>query len=143
MLKLTEIAPLDTVPDDVATLPYESRQKSRLLFKTDSGAKMGLFLQRGHVLRQGSVLSGPDHYRVRIDAAPESLSVVRTDNALQFARACYHLGNRHVALQILPNELRFLSDHVLDRMLENLGLLVTHEIFPFEPEQGAYHSHAF
>ena len=141
MHKLTELAPLETPPDDVVTLPYESRQKSRLLLKTDSGAKIGMFLPRGQVLRQGFVLTGPDDYRVRIDAAPESLSVVRTDDALQFARACYHLGNRHVALQILPGELRFLTDHVLDSMLKGLGLVVAHEVWPFEPEQGAYHGH--
>lgn len=141
MLKLTELAPPETAPDDVVTLPYESRQKSRLLTNTDSGAQIGLFLPRGQVLRKGYVLTGPDHYRVRVDAAPESLSVVRTDDTLQFARACYHLGNRHVALQILPGELRFLSDHVLDHMLEGLGLAVIHEVLPFEPEQGAYHSH--
>jgi len=141
MLKLTELAAPETLPDDVVTLPYESRQKSRLLLKTDSGAKIGLFLPRGQVLRKGFVLTGPDHYSVRVDAAPESLSVVRTDDAMQFARACYHLGNRHVALQIMPGELRFLTDHVLDHMLEGLGLIVSHEVFPFEPEQGAYHGH--
>jgi urease accessory protein len=141
MLKLTEIAPLETTPDDEVTLPYESRQKSRLLIKTDSGAKIGLHLPRGQVLRQGSVLTGPDNYHVQVNAAAESLSVVRTDDAMQFARACYHLGNRHVALQILPGELRFLSDHVLDRMLEGLNLMVSHEVLPFEPEQGAYHGH--
>ncbi len=141
MLKLTELAPLETATDDVVTLPYESRQKSRLLLKTDGGTKIGLFLPRGQVLRKGSVLTGPDHYRVLVDAAPESLSVVRTEDALQFAKACYHLGNRHVALQILPGELRFLSDHVLDHMLERLGLTVSHEVLPFEPEQGAYHGH--
>ncbi|MDD5267845.1 MAG: urease accessory protein UreE [Methylococcales bacterium] len=141
MLKLTELAPMETTPDDVVTLPYESRQKCRLLSKTDSGTRIGLFLPRGQVLRPGLVLTGSDHYRVRVDAAPEPLSVVRTEDALQFARACYHLGNRHVSLQILPGELRFLTDHVLDSMLEGLGLLVTHEVWPFEPEQGAYHGH--
>lgn len=141
MLKLTELAPLESATDDVVTLPYESRQKSRLLLKTDSGTKIGLFLPRGQVLRKGSVLTGPDRYRVRVDAAPESLSVVRTDDPLQFAKACYHLGNRHVALQILPGELRFLADHVLEHMLEGLGLTVTHEVLPFEPEPGAYHGH--
>lgn len=64
-----------------------------------------------------------------------------SDDALQFARVCYHLGNRHVALQILPGELRYLSDHVLDHMVEGLGLGVMHDIMPFEPEAGAYHSH--
>jgi urease accessory protein len=141
MLKLTELAPLETAPDDVVTLPYESRQKSRLLLKTDGGTNIGLFLPRGQVLRKGSVLTGPDHYRVLVDAAPEPLSVVRTSDPLHFAKACYHLGNRHVALQILPGELRFLTDHVLDHMLEGLGLTVTHEVLPFEPEQGAYYGH--
>lgn len=95
MLKLTELAPPETTPDDVVTLPYEARQKSRLLVNTDSGTEIGLFLPRGQVLREGLILTGPDHYRVRVDAAPEPLSVVRADDALQFARACYHLGNRH------------------------------------------------
>ncbi len=141
MLKLTELAPLESAADDVVTLSYESRQKSRLLAKTDSGTPIGLFLPRGQVLRHGFVLTGPDHYQVRVDAAPEALSIVRTDDALLFARACYHLGNRHVALQILSGELRFQTDHVLDQMLAVLGLKVIHEVLAFEPEQGAYHGH--
>lgn len=141
MLKLTELAAPETIPDDVVTLPYESRQKSRLLLKTDNGTKIGLFMPRGQVLRKGSLLTGSDQYCIRIEAAPESLSIVRTTDTLQFAKACYHLGNRHIALQILPGELRFLTDHVLDHMLEGLGLLVSHEVLPFEPEQGAYHGH--
>jgi urease accessory protein len=141
MRKLTELAPQEITPDDVVTLSYESRQKSRLLIKTDSGAKMGLFLPRGQILRHGFVLTGPDRYHVRVHAAPEALSIIRTNDTLLFARACYHLGNRHVALQILSGELRFLTDHVLDQMLEGLGLVVSHEVLPFEPEQGAYHGH--
>jgi len=141
MLKLTELAPPETPPDDVVTLTYEARQKYRLLSSTDSGTQIGLFLPRGQSLRKGFVLTGPEHYNVLIEAAPEALSVVHIDDTLQFARACYHLGNRHVALQILPGELRYLSDHVLDHMLEGLGLTVSHETLPFEPEPGAYHSH--
>jgi urease accessory protein len=98
------------------TLPFDARQKSRLLGKTDKGTEIGLFLPRGQVLRgMRYVLTGVDHVKVRIVAADEALSVVRTHDALQFARACYHLGNRHVPLQILAGELRYLSDHVLDR----------------------------
>jgi urease accessory protein len=93
------------------------------------------------VLRHGFVLTGVDNYRVRVKSASENLSVVRSQEAWQFARACYHLGNRHVPLQILEGELRFLTDYVLDQMLEGLGFSVTHEILPFEPEQGAYHGH--
>lgn len=141
MLKLTELAPADTQADDSLTLPFESRQKSRLPALTDGGVKVGLFLRRGQYLRSGVVLTGTEKFKVMIKAAPETLSVVRTDDALLFARVCYHLGNRHIALQILPGELRFLSDHVLDHMVEGLGLAVAHETLPFEPEAGAYHSH--
>jgi urease accessory protein len=146
MLKLTEVsakesASADSPCDDSITLPYEARQKSRLLSQTDKGTTVGVFLPRGQVLRRGLVLTGPDHYQVKVDAAPESLSVVRTNDTLQFAKACYHLGNRHVPLQILPEELRYLTDHVLDKMLLGFGLNVTYEILPFEPEHGAYHAH--
>lgn len=141
MLKLTDIAPEENTADDSVTLPYDARQKSRLLSKTDSGVKIGLFLPRGQVLRKGFILTGADHYRVLVKAASEALSVVRTEDSLQFARACYHLGNRHVALQILPGELRYLTDHVLDSMVQGLGLTVSHAVLPFEPEHGAYHNH--
>jgi urease accessory protein len=141
MFKLTQVAPPETPPDDVVTLTYEARQKYRLLSATDRGAQIGLFLPRGQALRKGHVLTGPEHYNVLVEAAPEALSLVHCDNALQFARACYHLGNRHVALQILPGELRYPADHVLDGMLEGLGLTVIHDTLPFEPEPGAYHSH--
>lgn len=142
MLKLTEVAAPECASDDVLILPWESRQKSRLQAVTTHGRKVGLFLNRGQILRSGTVLTGSDAITVRIQAAPEQLSVIRSDNALQFARACYHLGNRHVPLQILAGELHYLHDHVLDHMLMGLGFTVTHELLPFEPEAGAYHGHA-
>lgn len=142
MLKLTELAGAERSADDVLTLPFEARQKSRLQAVTDQGRQVGLFLRRGQILRSGMLLKGIDDYTVRIQAAPEPVSVMRSDNAWLFARACYHLGNRHVPLQIMDGELRYLNDHVLDHMLEGLGLTVSHELLPFEPEAGAYHSHA-
>jgi urease accessory protein len=141
MLKLTELSSNTTDTDDVVTLPFEYRQKSRLLSQTDKGAKIGIFLPRGQTLQHDLVLTGMDHYRVRVRAAAEELSVVRANDPLLFARACYHLGNRHIPLQILPGELRFQTDHVLDKMLVGLGLTVSHESLPFEPEHGAYHNH--
>ncbi|MCX7098836.1 MAG: urease accessory protein UreE [Methylococcales bacterium] len=141
MLKLTELAPLETHADDVVTLTYDARQKCRLVSTTDKGISIGMMLPRGQMLRKGLVFTSPGPFRVRVDAAPEAVSIVRTDDALLFARACYHLGNRHIALQILASELRFLTDHVLDAMLEGLGLTVSHDVLPFEPESGAYHSH--
>lgn len=141
MYSLTEFAPPSTPYTDTLTLPYEARQKSRLLAHTDGGIQVGLFLPRGKALRGGDLLTGASGDTVRVIAAEEALSVVRVADALLFARACYHLGNRHVALQIEPGELRYLADHVLDDLVRGLGLDVEHLSGPFEPEPGAYHGH--
>lgn len=140
MLKLNELIDSEQI-DDTLTLPFDLRQKSRYAARTDNGVDVGVFAIRGQCLRAGSVLSGQDGYRVLVKAAAEPLSVARCEEPLLFARACYHLGNRHVPLQILPGELRYLHDHVLDGMLEQLGLTVEHDTLPFEPEAGAYHGH--
>lgn len=141
MLKLTETTNTEEQPDDTLTLPFEARQKSRQPAITKGGLQVGVFLPRGQTLRHGAVLTNGQGFKVRIDAAPEQLSVVKCCDPLLFARACYHLGNRHIALQILPDELRYLADHVLDQMLVGLGLTVEHHTLPFEPESGAYQSH--
>ena len=141
MLKLTEFTQTDGPVDDVLTLPFEARQKTRQPAITNGGVSVGLFLPRGHTLRNGLVLTGSQGFKVRVEAAEEELSVVFCQEPLLFARACYHLGNRHVALQILPGELRYLADHVLDQMLVGLGLSVSHQTLAFEPEAGAYHGH--
>lgn len=141
MLKLTETTQTEETPDDILTLPYDARQKSRQPAVTQGGLTVGVFLPRGLTLRHGMVLTNSQGFNVRVNAAQESLSVVKCDDPLLFARACYHLGNRHVALQIQSGELRFLTDHVLDQMLAGLGLAVEHQTLPFEPETGAYHSH--
>lgn len=141
MLKLTETTTTEETPDDTLVLNFDARQKSRQPATTKGGVHVGLFLPRGNTLRHGAVLTNSQGFKVRIEAAAEALSTVKCDDPLVFARACYHLGNRHVALQILPGELRFLADHVLDQMLAGLGLTVEHQTLPFEPEAGAYHSH--
>ncbi|MFK5947621.1 MAG: urease accessory protein UreE [Methylococcales bacterium] len=141
MIELTEIAPSDASVDDTLTIAFDLRQKSRFSATTEKGEQVGLFFSRGHILRSGTVLTGPENYNVLIKAADESVSVMRSTDTVAFSKACYHLGNRHVSLQILDAELRFLSDHVLDQMLEGLGLKVEHEMLPFEPEAGAYHTH--
>ena len=78
---------------------------------------------------------------VEVRAAPEAVSTARADDALLLARAAYHLGNRHVALQLGPGWLRYPHDHVLDNMARELGLTVNREQAPFEPEAGAYQTH--
>lgn len=138
MLELTRYASPEAEPAETLTLTFDQRQKSRLRAVLDEGGDAGVFMSRGTVLRDGDLLIGASDIVVRIRAAAEETSVVRTGDALLFARACYHLGNRHVPLQIGPGELRYLHDHVLDDMLRGMGLSVGCERAPFEPEPGAY-----
>lgn len=121
------------------TLPFELRQKSRLRTRLDSGADVGLFLPRGTVLRHGDRLRAANGLIVEVRAAAETVSTAQTGEPLRLARAAYHLGNRHVALQFGSDWLRYLHDHVLDAMVRELGLTVVCEQAPFEPEAGAYH----
>lgn len=122
------------------TLPLESRVKSRLRATLDDGRDVGLFLERGQVLQHGDLLESDEGLIVKIIAANETVSTVRCDDALLMARASYHLGNRHVPVQINCGKLQYLHDHVLDDMLAGLGLIVKVEQLPFEPESGAYAS---
>ncbi|WP_079227887.1 urease accessory protein UreE [Pseudomonas putida] len=147
MIVLTRrIEASDTVTGSV-TLDVDSRIKSRLRVTLDDGREAGLMLERGHLLRGGELLADAAGSQViRVLAAPETVSTVRCDDAHLLARAAYHLGNRHVPLQIDPGLLRYQHDHVLDDMLRGLGLTVQAEQAPFEPEAGAYqsapHSHS-
>ncbi len=138
MIRLTKklTGPADS--ETSVTLPLHERIRSRLRVTLDDGRDAGLFLERGTTLKDGDLLSGDDGITVRVVAADETLSVVRSDDPLLLARACYHLGNRHMSIQIMAGELRYSHDHVLDDMLRGLGLAVTVEQAPFEPEPGAY-----
>jgi urease accessory protein len=123
------------------TLPIDVRVKSRIKVTLNDGREAGLLLPRGLLLRGGDVLSNEDGSEfVQIIAADEGVSVVHCDDPFTLAKACYHLGNRHVPLQIMPGELRYHHDHVLDDMLRQFGLEVTFAQLPFEPEAGAYAS---
>jgi urease accessory protein len=125
-------------------LPFEQRQKSRLRTVLSSGEEVGLFLERGTVLRGGDCLEADDGRIVRVVAADETLMEVRAADAELLARAAYHLGNRHTPVQIGEEWLRFASDRVLADMLVGLGLTVSTLSMPFEPEAGAYaagHTH--
>jgi len=115
--------------------------KSRLRAVLDGGRDVGLYLERGQILKNGDLLASHDGITVKIIAEDETVSSVSSSDAWMLARACYHLGNRHVALQINPGRIQYLHDHVLDEMLRGLGLTVTVGQAPFEPESGAYASH--
>ena len=140
MLKASKILPASAEPpaEETLTLPFELRQKSRLVAELGSGRTIALQLERGHVLRHGSKLEASDGSVVEVRAADEELSVVQSTDPVALLRAAYHLGNRHVALQIERDTLSYLHDHVLDDMLRGLGLAPRLELRPFEPEAGAY-----
>jgi urease accessory protein len=142
MLKAEQILTESVRVDDTLTLPFQLRQKSRLVATLGSGREILLQLPRGGVLRGGALLRTSEGSVVQVRSAPETLSVVTSEDPLALARAAYHLGNRHVPLQIDHGGLRYQHDHVLDDMLCGLGLAPRVEEAPFEPEPGAYSSHA-
>lgn len=126
-------------------LPFDQRTRSRQLARLSSGEEAGLVLERGGVLRHGDKLLTDDGRVVEVVAANETVSTVVADDPWRLARASYHLGNRHVAVQIGAGWLRYRHDHVLDEMLRGQGYTVSVEQAPFEPEGGAYgghHAHA-
>ena len=136
--RLTEIAPAGAATGTL-TLPFADRRRSRLRARLDDGREVALFLPRGIELRDG------DHLRdetgaltVAVRAAEETLSWARADDRLLLARAAYHLGNRHVPVQIGLDWLAYEHDHVLDGMVAELGLSVEVRRAPFEPESGGY-----
>lgn len=144
MLVFVEKHPDPAQPLATLTLDYQARQKSRQRARLDNGQEAGIMLERGQALRHGDLLRSEDGTVIRIVAAVEKLAMVHCTDALTLARACYHLGNRHVPVQIEENQIRFQRDHVLEHMLEAMGLTVQHEEAGFEPENGAYthhHSH--
>ena len=141
MLEIRERTGVTTQPALTLTLPFELRQRSRLRVTLSSGDEAALLLTRGSVLRGGDALLLSDGRAVRVEAALESVSTVRSDDPQKLARVAYHLGNRHVPVEIGKGFVRYLHDHVLDGMVRTLGLDVASESAAFEPEAGAYGGH--
>ena len=123
-------------------LDWDVRQKSRFDATDSAGRTLGVFLPRGTVARGGDVLVAEDGSLVRVQAAPQPVMVVRHcpqhGSPFDLTRAAYHLGNRHVALELQPDHLKIEPDHVLGEMLTRMHLIVTAEQASFEPEGGAY-----
>lgn len=137
MLQLTQR--VQSGPSEgVLRLPFDTRQKSRFRGRLTDGTEVGVMLERGQILRHGDCLVGDQGRVVRVEAAPETVSTVRAGDATLLARVCYHLGNRHVPLEIGAGYARYRHDHVLDGMVRGLGLEPVAEEAPFEPEAGAY-----
>ena len=142
MLEVMNRETSGVTPDATLTLPFDRRQHCRLRTRLDKGDEVALRLPRGTVLRDGDLLRAANGLVIQVRAAPEKVSNAAANDPLLVARACYHLGNRHIPVQIGNGWVRYLHDHVLDEMVAALGLNVTVNDLPFEPEGGAYGRHA-
>jgi urease accessory protein len=120
---------------DRLVLTFEQRQKSRLRVRAESGEEVALILERGRLRRGGERVTAADGRVFEIVAAPEKLLHIESD---AIAKVAYHLGNRHVPVQVGEGFLRIAEDHVLEEMVKRLGARVRHVEAPFEPEAGAY-----
>ncbi|MBI3716622.1 MAG: urease accessory protein UreE [Betaproteobacteria bacterium] len=133
--------------DGLLCLPFELRQKTRLRTRLASGEEVALMLPRGTLLRGGDCLRAADGRLIAVQAQDENVLHVVCRDPQALARAAYHLGNRHVPVQVGEGFLRIADDHILHAMLAGLGATVTSLQAPFEPEAGAYggkgggHSH--
>lgn len=123
-------------------LTAEERTRSRHRFETEDGQVVVLRLPRGTVLRDGDLLQADDGSLVRVIAKPELVLNVTAPSPQLLLRAAYHLGNRHVPVEITATYLRLSPDPVLQTMLLQLGMEVQKTVLPFQPELGAYgHAH--
>jgi urease accessory protein len=123
---------------DHVVLDHLQREKGRLRVLSAEGAELRVFLDRGRVLAIGEILQAQCGKQFLVRAAEEPLIRAETEDWQLFARACYHLGNRHVKIQVGDLWLRITPDHVLGEMLQQLGLHTFEEVAPFVPESGAY-----
>jgi urease accessory protein len=122
-----------------AELTFEYRRRSRQRLRLDNGEEVALVLNQGTVLHHGDVLVADDGQLIVVHAAAESVLRVMANTPLALARAAYHLGNRHVPVEISAHELKLEYDAVLQDMLNRLdGLAIERANMRFEPESGAY-----
>ena len=126
-------------------LDWDVRQKSRFDATDNQGRTLGVFLPRGTAVRGGDVLLAEDGSMVRVLAAPQPVLRITHCSAhgtpFDLIRAAYHLGNRHVPIELQPDHLKIEPDHVLAEMLQRMHLIVAEVNEPFEPENGAYTAH--
>lgn len=126
-------------------LDWDVRQKSRFDATDSNGRTLGVFLPRGTLVRGGDVLVLEDGSLVRVQAAPQEVlritACTQHGSPFDLTRAAYHLGNRHVPIELQPDHLKIEPDHVLADMLRAMHMTVVTVHEAFEPEGGAYSSH--
>jgi urease accessory protein len=128
------------IVQSTVALSAEERMRSRYRCQTQDGTELLLSLPRGTVLHGGDLLTTEtSDWWVRVQAKAEPVLKVEANNPLDLLRATYHLGNRHVPLEVTATTLKLSPDPVLKEMLEHLGATVIEAVEPFYPEMGAYH----
>jgi len=136
------LAPVLVKRASTLELDWDTRQKSRFAATDSTGRELGIFLPRGTTVRGGDVLVAEDGSMVRVIAAPQAVLRIthcaKHGTAFDLTRAAYHLGNRHVPIELTPTHLQIEPDHVLADMLRSMHLIVSALQAPFEPEGGAY-----
>lgn len=126
-------------------LDWDIRQKSRFSTTDSQGRELAIFLPRGQAVRGGDVLVAEDGSLIRVLAAPQDVMFITAcpehGSAFDLMRAAYHLGNRHIPIELRPDHLKIEPDHVLGEMLRAMHMTVVEAKMPFEPEGGAYGGH--
>ena len=126
-------------------LDWDVRQKSRFAATDSTGRELAIFLPRGQAVRGGDVLVAEDGSLIRVIAAPQKVLHITAcavhGSPFDLMRAAYHLGNRHVPIELQPDHLKIEPDHVLADMLRSMHMTVVEADLPFEPEGGAYGGH--
>ena len=139
------LAPVLLKRASTVELDWDVRQKSRFDATDSLGRQLGVFLPRGTLVRGGDVLVAEDGSLIKVIAAPQPVLVITHcgdhGSAFDLTRAAYHLGNRHVPIELRPDHLKIEPDHVLAEMLRSMHLIVSAQEAAFEPEGGAYGSH--
>ena len=146
----TGLAPVLVKRGSTIELDWDTRQKSRFDCTDSLGRQLGVFLPRGTLVRGGDVLVAEDGSMVKVIASPQAVLRITACTAhgspFDLTRAAYHLGNRHVPIELKPDHLKIEPDHVLADLLKSMHLIVNEVSEAFEPEGGAYsatgHSHA-
>lgn len=140
-LPRSDDASVNPTPLLTLSLTCEERLKSRHRLDPADGQPLFVHLARGTILHDGDILQAETGERLQIIAKPEPVLTVTAKDSYTLLRAAYHLGNRHVPLEITPDYLRLTPDPVLQQMLELLEVEIVEDILPFNPEMGAYHQH--
>ena len=141
-MRIESVLPAGTWPEAAQTdrvlIDYDRRHRRRILLHTESGREILLDLPQAVRLRHGDGLKLEDGGIVRVEARPEKLAEIHAHDDGELVRIAWHLGNRHLPVQLLGDRIRIRTDHVIEDMVEQLGGHVDHIEAPFDPEAGAY-----